>query len=101
MGIAAPAVLMLVNETLSRRARVHFRSDLEEMYLVNMNLNQDKEMLAKELGKSLGTGREKVHDGVTYKRLVELTIGFFNTEASVQEKLGHKNRELEELKTMG
>ena len=38
--------------------------------------------------------REKVHDGVTYKRLVELTIGFFNTEASVQEKLGHKNREL-------
>ena len=32
-------------------------NDLEEMYLVNMNLNQDKEMLAKELGKSLGTGR--------------------------------------------
>jgi len=31
-------------------------NDLEEMYLVNMH-NQDKEMLAKELGKCVGNGR--------------------------------------------
>ena len=31
--------------------------DLEEMYLVNMHHNQDREMLAKELGNSLEYGR--------------------------------------------
>ena len=32
-------------------------SDLEEMFLVNMQHNQDKELLARELGNTLGDDR--------------------------------------------
>ena len=32
-------------------------ADLEEMYLVNMHRNKDRELLAKELGNTLGDGR--------------------------------------------
>ena len=39
------------------KSNKYMYNDLEEMYLVNMNHNQDKEMLAKELGKSLGNER--------------------------------------------
>ena len=39
------------------KSNKYMYNDLEEMYLVNMQHNQDKEMLAKELGKSLGNGR--------------------------------------------
>ena len=46
--------------------------------------------------------REKSLDGITYKRLVELTIGFFSTEQSVQDKLenGSKRLEMVKYKTM-
>ena len=36
--------------------------------------------------------RKIAHDGVTYKRLVDLTIGFFSNEPSVQEKLEIKRK---------
>ena len=32
-------------------------SDLEEMFLINMQHNQDKELLARELGNTLGDDR--------------------------------------------
>ena len=35
----------------------YFYGDLEEMYLENMHLNPDRDMLAKELGNSLGDNR--------------------------------------------
>ena len=80
-------------------------SDLEEMFLINMQHNQDKELLARELGSTLGDDRynnwprsitnlilptfyrESFPDGVSCARLVNLTIDFFTTDPSVKEKL--------------
>ena len=42
--------------------------------------------------------RDKSLDGITYKRLVELTIGFFSTEQSVQDKLENGSKRLEMVK---
>ena len=36
--------------------------------------------------------RKTAHDGVIYKRLVDLTIDFFSNEPSVQEKLEIKRK---------
>ena len=44
--------------------------------------------------------RKLAHDGVTYKRLVDLTIGFFSTEPSVQEKLKNKRKGIGEVNYM-
>jgi hypothetical protein len=33
-------------------------SDLEEMFLINMQQNQDQELLARELGSTLGDDRQ-------------------------------------------
>jgi len=62
-------------------------SDLEEMFLVNMQQNQDKELLARELGSTLGDDRESLPEGVSCEKLVNLTIEFFTTEPSMEDKL--------------
>ena len=38
--------------------------------------------------------RKTAHDGVIYKRLVDLTIDFFSNEPSVQEKLKDKGESI-------
>ena len=44
--------------------------------------------------------RKIAHDGITYKRLVNLTIGFFSTEPSMQEKLENKRKGIEGVNYM-
>jgi len=60
--------------------------ELEEMYLINMEQNDDRDLLGKELGKTLGEGG-KLPQGLTPGRLVTLTLEFFSSEPRMEEML--------------
>ena len=92
-------------------------SDLEEMFLINMQHNQDRELLARELGCTLGDDRqyslqehtdqqclphrESFPEGVSRSLLVNSTIEFFNTEPSVREKLNQYREKMEKVNNIG
>ena len=78
--------------------------DLEEMFLINMQQNQDKELLARELRSTLRDDgcssfysqrikkfsyqcRESLPEGVSCERLVNLTIEFLTNDPSMADKL--------------
>ena len=78
-------------------------SDLEEMFLINMQQNQDKELLARELRSTLRDDRslviilrvqevsylcrESLPEGVSCERLVNLTIEFLTNDPRMADKL--------------
>ena len=41
--------------------------------------------------------RIKIQDGISYKKLVELTINFFSSDQNVQEKLESKIKEVSKV----
>ena len=69
------------------RDNKYLYSDLEEMYLVNMQHNQDRDLLARELENSLGDNRKCFPAGVSCSSLVDLTIKYFNTDPTITRKL--------------
>ena len=78
-------------------------SDLEEMFLINMQQNQDKELLARELRSTLRDDRsllfilrvqevsylcrESLPEGVSCERLVNLTIEFLTNDPRMADKM--------------
>jgi len=55
-----------------KRAR-YLYADLEEMYLVNMQQHQDRELLARELGSTLNEDGAGLPEGISSTTLVNLT----------------------------
>jgi len=83
------------------RKNKYMYSDLEEMYLVNMQTNKDRELLARELGNTIGDNRDIFPPGISCSRLVNLTIKFFKTQPSVMDKLHQLRQEQENKEESG